>query len=384
MRSFPTGAARPWKTSSPRACRSTSRQAVRGQAFSLNQTDHAQGHILPDVETWLRLGIGGLRSQVQAASRRWAGNPGRRSLLRGVRHCPGCRGAVHPALRRAGRAAGPRRNRPGAPPRAARYRRALPLAGRAPGPQLPRGAAGDLVPLCAAADRIQRQQLLAGPPGPVPAALPGGRSGRRRAGLWPPPRNGWSCSGSSSTRSSCCAAAAAPATLPAFPSASTSSWAGRRRDGGDATNLLSFMCLRAQADLGLTQPNLSIRIHRDSPQEFLRRGGVRDRRGQRDAPGLQRRGHHPRPGPARRGPRRTRATTPWSAASSCPTPGKALGWSDASMFNMTRVLELTLFGGRDPQTGEQIGLATPAARSDAPTSPSWRPPTTRNSRTSSR
>ena len=41
------------------------------------------------------------------------------------------------------------------------------------------------------------------------------------------------------------------------------------------------------------------------------------------------------------------------------TPGKALGWSDAAMFNMMRVLELTLFGGKDPQTGEQIGLATP-------------------------
>ena len=41
------------------------------------------------------------------------------------------------------------------------------------------------------------------------------------------------------------------------------------------------------------------------------------------------------------------------------TPGKALGWSDAAMFNMTRVLELTLFGGQDPQSGEQIGLATP-------------------------
>jgi len=29
------------------------------------------------------------------------------------------------------------------------------------------------------------------------------------------------------------------------------------------------------------------------------------------------------------------------------------------MFNMVRVLELTLFGGKDPQTGEQIGLPTP-------------------------
>ena len=31
------------------------RRAVTGKAFSLNQTDHAQGHILPDVEGWLRL-----------------------------------------------------------------------------------------------------------------------------------------------------------------------------------------------------------------------------------------------------------------------------------------------------------------------------------------
>ena len=41
--------------------------AVRGKAFKLNQTDHAQGHILPDVPAWLRLGIGGLRAKVRAA-----------------------------------------------------------------------------------------------------------------------------------------------------------------------------------------------------------------------------------------------------------------------------------------------------------------------------
>jgi formate C-acetyltransferase len=48
------------------------RVAVRGRAFSLNQTDHAQGHILPDVTTWLRLGISGLRTQVQDARRQAA------------------------------------------------------------------------------------------------------------------------------------------------------------------------------------------------------------------------------------------------------------------------------------------------------------------------
>ena len=44
------------------------RRAVEAKAFSLNQTDHAQGHILPDVEGWLRLGIGGL-------ARKGAGGP---------------------------------------------------------------------------------------------------------------------------------------------------------------------------------------------------------------------------------------------------------------------------------------------------------------------
>ena len=46
------------------------RLAVAGKAFSLNQTDHAQGHILPDVETWLRLGIAGLRDKLIVAQQR--------------------------------------------------------------------------------------------------------------------------------------------------------------------------------------------------------------------------------------------------------------------------------------------------------------------------
>ncbi|MCD6287447.1 MAG: hypothetical protein J7M39_16190, partial [Anaerolineae bacterium] len=43
------------------------RQAVRGKAFSLNQTDHAQGHILPDVAGWLHLGIDGLQKRIGTA-----------------------------------------------------------------------------------------------------------------------------------------------------------------------------------------------------------------------------------------------------------------------------------------------------------------------------
>ena len=62
------------------------RAAVAGRAFTLNQTDHAQGHILPDVAGWLRLGIGGLRARVQAAQARpTARSAGQAGLLRGQR-----------------------------------------------------------------------------------------------------------------------------------------------------------------------------------------------------------------------------------------------------------------------------------------------------------
>ena len=123
---------------------------------------------------------------------------------------------------------------------------------------------------------------------------------------------------------------------------------GQLADGADATNLLSYMCLRAQADLGLTQPNLSIRIHQNSPAEFLEAAAFVISRGsgmpqvfndEVIIPGQLNRGISP-------------ADAMNYAVVGCvelSTPGKALGWSDASMFNLTRVLELTLFGGRDPR-----------------------------------
>jgi len=118
------------------------------------------------------------------------------------------------------------------------------------------------------------------------------------------------------------------------------------------------MCLRAQTNLGLTQPNLSIRIHPNSPQEFLLAAS--------SVIGLG--SGMPQvfndeviiPGQLRHGISQADAFN--YAVVGCvelSTPGKALGWSDAAMFNMTRVLELTLFGGRDPHSGQLIGLETP-------------------------
>ncbi|MFH2110751.1 MAG: pyruvate formate lyase family protein [Candidatus Bathyarchaeota archaeon] len=46
---------------------------------------------------------------------------------------------------------------------------------------------------------------------------------------------------------------------------------GMTPDGGDATNPLSYMCLEATDKLGTIDPKWSIRVHKDSPQEFLSR-----------------------------------------------------------------------------------------------------------------
>jgi pyruvate formate-lyase/glycerol dehydratase family glycyl radical enzyme len=133
---------------------------------------------------------------------------------------------------------------------------------------------------------------------------------------------------------------------------------GQLADGGDATNFVSYMCLRAQADVGLTQPNFSIRIHAHSPQEFLMAAASVISRGS----GMPQVFNDEVIIPAQVG----RGIAPRDALNyalvgcvELSTPGKTLGWSDAAMFNMARVLELTLFGGKDPHTRQQIGPETP-------------------------
>ena len=44
---------------------------------------------------------------------------------------------------------------------------------------------------------------------------------------------------------------------------------GQWANGADATNELSYMCLQAQRDVGLMQPNMSVRWHKNCPDEFL-------------------------------------------------------------------------------------------------------------------
>ncbi|GAB4562919.1 MAG: hypothetical protein Kow0047_11380 [Anaerolineae bacterium] len=332
--------------------------AVRGGAFTLNQTDHAQGHILPDVESWLRLGIGGLRHKVRTARARVGAsdpdrrifydaaelaldaaqtfieryadlaasmatqeaNPARRTELRTI--ALNCRRlAEHPAesfwealqavwflfvlLQMESNASS------FSPGRFDQYM--MPYLAR------------DLD--CGALTLDQAQELL--------------------EHLWLKFNEIVLLRSSSSARY-----------FAGFPIGFNIVVGGQLPDGRDATNLLSYMCLRAQADIGLTQPNLGIRVHERSPEPFLMAAASVIGRGSgmpqvfNDEVII--------PGQMRRGVIREDAMN--YAVVGCvelSIPGKALGWSDAAMLNMARILELTLFGGRDPQTGEQIGLPTP-------------------------
>ena len=329
--------------------------AVRGKAFKLNQTDHAQGHILPDVPAWLRLGIGGLGAQVRSAQQ---ANPQGDPVFYQAA-AVALDAASEFIARYAGLADEQLRNEPDQARRreleaissachwlkenpARNFREALQAIwflfvllqiesnassfslGRLDQyllPYLERDLESGALTLDAAQEVLEYLWLKCN----EIVLLRSSSSARYFAG---------------------------------FPIGFNITTGGQTADGRDATNLLSFMCLRAQAVLGMTQPNLSIRIHENSPQDFLEAAAFVISRGSgmpqvfNDEVII--------PGQLQRGISREDSVN--YAVVGCvelSTPGKALGWSDAAMFNMARVLELTLFGGADPATGVQIGPPTP-------------------------
>lgn len=130
---------------------------------------------------------------------------------------------------------------------------------------------------------------------------------------------------------------------------------GQLEDGSDATNELSFLFLKAQEQIGLPQPNLSARLYKNTPQEFLRqcvkviaKGSGMPQCFNDDAiiPALQNQGI-------------SEKDAKNYAIVGCvelTTHGNNLGWSDAAMFNMVKVLELSLNNGVCLLSGEQLGL----------------------------
>jgi formate C-acetyltransferase len=329
--------------------------AVKGKAFKLNQTDHAQGHILPDVPAWLRYGIGGLRAQVRAAQQ---ANPKADAVFYESAFI--ALDAASEFIERYAKLAD-------AQLKAETDRaRQDELAGISSACHwLAENPARDFREALQAVwfllvllqiesnassfslGRLDQYLLPYLERDLDSGALSLAEAQELLEYLW------LKCNEIVLLRSSSSARYFA-----GFPIGFNITTGGQTADGRDATNMLSFMCLRAQANLCMTQPNLSIRIHEGSPQDFLETAAFVISKGSgmpqvfNDEVII--------PGQMQRGVSREDAMN--YAVVGCvelSTPGKALGWSDAAMFNMARILELTLFGGADPKSGAQIGLRTP-------------------------
>jgi len=136
---------------------------------------------------------------------------------------------------------------------------------------------------------------------------------------------------------------------------------GQTPEGKDASNELSFLFLKAQEHLHLPQPNLSARLFESSNNEFVKECSRIIGKG----------GGMPQifndksiiPALINQGISEQDATN--YAIVGCvelTTHGNNLGWSDAAMFNMVKALELAVNNGKcllsDRQMGPDLGNLT--------------------------
>ena len=130
---------------------------------------------------------------------------------------------------------------------------------------------------------------------------------------------------------------------------------GQKPDGSDASNDLSYIFLQAQSHLLLPQPNLSLRIYKDSPQELLEYASRVIGLGS----GMPQVFNDEAVIPALESHGISHEDAVNYAIVGCvelTTHGNALAWSDAAMFNLLKVLELTINHGVDLLTGARTGL----------------------------
>jgi len=130
---------------------------------------------------------------------------------------------------------------------------------------------------------------------------------------------------------------------------------GLDEQGEDAANELSYLFLKAQADIGLPQPNLSARLSEKSPENFVREcarviglgsGMPQLFNDESIVPALMARGISSKDA----------LNYAIVGCVELTTHGNALGWSDAAMFNMVKALELTINNGLCLLSGKRIGL----------------------------
>ena len=142
-----------------------------------------------------------------------------------------------------------------------------------------------------------------------------------------------------------------------FPISQNITLGGINENNNDSTNELSYICLEATAAVGLTQPNLSVRINQKSPLKFLNQvsevliHGVTMPELFNDSVTI--------PALIERGISFKDARN--YALVGCVEPtthGDTMGLTNSAWFNTTKCLELALNNGVDRLTKEQIGPKT--------------------------
>jgi formate C-acetyltransferase len=128
---------------------------------------------------------------------------------------------------------------------------------------------------------------------------------------------------------------------------------GQDENGNDYSNEVSFLCLKAQEQLGLPQPNLSVRLNRKTDDKILKEAIHVVAKGS----GMPQFFNDEAVIPSMIEIGIDEKDARDYAIVGCvelTTQGNNLGWSDAAMFNLNKTLEVTLTGGKCLLTGEQI------------------------------
>ena len=142
-----------------------------------------------------------------------------------------------------------------------------------------------------------------------------------------------------------------------FPIGFNVALGGQTKDGEDATNTLSYLFLKAQDHIALPQPNLSARLHHGSPHSFIMEctrviglgsGMPQIVNDESIIPSLMEAGYE----------ERDALDYAVVGCVELSSSGKSLGWSDAAMFNLVKALELAMNNGRCILTGELLGPET--------------------------
>ncbi len=136
-----------------------------------------------------------------------------------------------------------------------------------------------------------------------------------------------------------------------FPIGFNIALGGQDEQGNNFENELTYLSLIAQEHLGLPQPNLSVRLHENTTDSLLRQSIKVVSKGS----GLPQFFNDKSVIPALENLGIEHKDALDYAIVGCvelTTQGNNLGWSDAAMFNLNKLLELTLTDGVDLLTGE--------------------------------